>query len=69
MKIEELKNIQSDLHSTADDLEGVSLHLSGHLLYLQHSVHARDAKEVGQQIDKLQASVDDLRDVAQRIDC
>lgn len=69
MNIEDLKNIQSDLHNTANDLEGVSQHLSGHLLYLQHSVNARDATEVGQQIDKLQASVEDLRDVAQRIDC
>lgn len=69
MKIEDLKNIQSDLQRTANDLEGVSLHLSGHLLYLQHSVHAKDATVVGQQIDKLQATVEDLRDVAQRIDC
>lgn len=69
MNIEDLKNIQSDLQRTANDLEGVSLHLAGHLLYLQHSVHYRDATDVGQQIDKLQASVDDLRDVAQSIDC
>jgi hypothetical protein len=69
LNIEDLKNIQSDLQRTANDLEGVSLNLSGHLLYLQHSVHARDATDVVQQIDKLQASVEDLREVAQRIDC
>jgi hypothetical protein len=69
LNIEDLKNIQSDLQRTANDLESVSLNLSGHLLYLQHSLRTRDATDVVQQIDKLQASVEDLREVAQRIDC
>ncbi|MCI8212542.1 hypothetical protein AUC61_23710 [Pseudomonas sp. S25] len=69
MNIEHLKNIQSDLQRTANDLENVSLNLSGHLLYLQHSVRPLDVADVITQIDKLQASVDDLRTVAQSIDC
>lgn len=69
LNLENLKNIQTDLQRTANDLETVSFNLSGHLLYLQHSVRTLDVAEVITQIDKLQASVDDLRDVAQRIDC
>jgi hypothetical protein len=69
LNIKDLKNIQSDLQCTADDLELVSLNLSGHLLYLQHSINTRDATDVVSQINKLQATAEDLRDVAQRIDC
>lgn len=69
LNIEDLKNIQSDLQRTASDLEHVSLNLAGHLLYLQHSINTRDAEDVVMQINKLQATAEDLRDVAQRIDC
>lgn len=67
LNIENLKNIQSDLQRTANDLEQVSLNLSGHLLYMQHSVKTRDASDVFNQINKLQTTADDLRDVALRI--
>jgi hypothetical protein len=69
VNIEDLKNIQSDLQRTASDLELVSSNLAGHLLYLQHSINTRDAADVVTQINKLQATAEDLRDVAQRIDC
>ncbi|MGV6398161.1 hypothetical protein ACTUVN_004971 [Pseudomonas caspiana] len=69
LNIENLKVIQSDLERTASDLEGVSLNLSGHLEYLQHSFHSRDAVDVSLQIEKLQASAEDLRDLAQRLGC
>ncbi|KFE54469.1 hypothetical protein IV01_15760 [Pseudomonas syringae] len=69
MNIENLKVIQTDLERTASDLEGVWLNLSGHLQYLQHSYQIRDAADVSLQIEKLQASAEDLRDVAQRLDC
>lgn len=69
LNIEDLKIIQSDLTRTASDLEGVSLNLAGHLRYLQHSVNFQDAADVTQQIEKLLATVVDLRDVAQRLDC
>jgi hypothetical protein len=69
LNIEDLKVIQSDLERTATDLEGVSLNLAGHLRYLQYSFNTRDAADVTSQIEKLQASAEDLRDVAQRLDC
>lgn len=69
LNIEDLKVIQSDLERTATDLEGVSRNLAGHLRYLQYSYNTRDAADVTSQIEKLQASAEDLRDVAQRLDC
>jgi hypothetical protein len=69
LNIENLKVIQSDLERTASDLEGVSLNLAGHLKYLQHSFNTQDADDVSLQIEKLQATAEDLRDVAQRLDC
>lgn len=69
LKIEDLKVIQSDLERTASDLEGVSFNLCGHLKFLLDSFNTRDAADVSLQIEKLQASSADLRDVAQRLDC
>jgi hypothetical protein len=36
---------------------------------LQHSFNPQDADDVSLQIEKLQATAEDLRDVAQRLDC
>lgn len=70
MNINDLKSIQSDLQRAACDLESVSVHLAGHLLYMQRNcVNTLDAADVVMQISKLDASVEDLRDVALRIDC
>ena len=69
LNIEDLKVIQSDLQRTASDLDGVSRNLAGHLRYLQRSVNTQDVDDVALQIEKLQASAVDLRDVAQRLDC
>lgn len=69
LNIQDLKVIQSDLQRTARDLDSVSRNLAGHLRYLQHSVNTQDADDVILQIEKLQASVVDLRDVAQRLGC
>ncbi|EPJ87932.1 MULTISPECIES: hypothetical protein [Pseudomonas] len=62
-----MKDIQKDLQTTANDLESISLNLAGHAVFLQHSIHARDAADVSQQVIKLQDTVDDLRTVADRI--
>ncbi|MNJ07552.1 hypothetical protein D3C77_16500 [compost metagenome] len=62
-----MKGIHDDLHSTARELERVSRELGGHARYLQCSVHHTDAAEVLGQIQGLQASVEQLRDVAHRI--
>jgi hypothetical protein len=69
VNIEELKNIQTDLQRTARDLDSVSKSLAGHLLYMQYATNGRDASDVTSQMEKLQASADQLRDVAQRLDC
>lgn len=62
-----MKGIHDDLEHTAEKLEQVATTLAGHALYLQHSVHVQDATEVQGRIAGLQASIDDLRDVAQSI--
>lgn len=69
MNIEDLKNIQTDLQRTARDLDSVSRNLAGHLLYMQYATNGRDASDVNLQMEKLQASAVQLRDVAQRLDC
>ena len=63
MQIEPLKDIQEYLRRTADDLERVSLNLAGHMRYLQHTSRAKDAREVDEQIQGLQASAQGLRQV------
>ncbi|MDN7143715.1 hypothetical protein KC131_23990 [Pseudomonas sp. JQ170] len=62
-----MKGIRDDLHSTARELERVSRELDGHARYLLRSIHRTDAAEVLGQIQGLQASVEQLRDVAHRI--
>jgi hypothetical protein len=62
-----LKDILNDLQKTADDLESVYLNLAGHAVYLQHSVHAKDAEDVNRQVLMLQSTVDHLRTIADRI--
>ncbi len=69
MNIEELKNIQTDLQRTASDLDSVSKSLAGHLVYMQYASSGRDASDVTSQMQKLQASAEQLREVAQRLDC
>lgn len=69
MNIEELKNIQTDLQRTASDLDSVSKSLAGHLVYMQYASNGRDASDVTSQMQKLQASAEQLREVAQRLDC
>ncbi|MDD2058902.1 hypothetical protein N5D52_23235 [Pseudomonas sp. GD03860] len=62
-----MKGIHDDLHSTARELERVSRELGGHARYLQCSIHRTDADDVLGQILGLQASVEQLRDVAHKI--
>ncbi|OCR24011.1 hypothetical protein AFK24_16945 [Pseudomonas syringae] len=62
-----MKEIQQDLQKTANDLESISLSLAGHAVFLQHSIHAKDAADVSHQVVKLQDTVDDLRTIADRI--
>lgn len=62
-----MKDIQQDLQKTANDLESISQSLSGHAVFLQHSIHAKDAADVSRQVVKLQDTVDDLRTIAERI--
>ncbi len=63
-----MKGIHDDLEHTAEKLEQVATTLAGHARYLQHSVHAQDAADMQGRIAGLQASIDDLRDVAQSIE-
>ena len=62
-----MKDIQQDLQKTANDLESISQSLAGHAVFLEHSIHAKDAADVNRQVVKLQDTVDDLRTIAERI--
>ncbi|NER59919.1 hypothetical protein G3435_07935 [Pseudomonas sp. MAFF212428] len=63
-----MKGIHDDLQHTAADLERVALQLAGHARYLQRSVHTQDALDVQRSINGLQASVDELRNVASNLE-
>ncbi len=56
--------LQQDLRSTASELEQISRALQGHAAYLAHSVHQGDAELVRGQIHDLQATIDQLREIA-----
>lgn len=62
-----MKTLHDDLEHTADDLEEIARGLAGHAVYLSHSIHTQDARDVKARISGLQASVDDLRQVADSI--
>jgi hypothetical protein len=63
-----MKGIHDDLEHTAADLEQIAREMAGHARYLQHSAHPQDALEVQRSINGLQASIDQLRSVADRIE-
>lgn len=63
----ELNTIRHDLRRTARDLEGVMRDMAGHLEYLQHSVHQRDAVDLLGQVKGLGSSISELRRVADSI--
>ncbi|HEX8595663.1 MAG TPA: hypothetical protein VF682_20670 [Pseudomonas sp.] len=62
-----MKKLQQDLQQTANDLENIQQNLAGHAVFLQHSIHARDAADVNRQMLRLQTTVEDLRVIAERI--
>lgn len=63
----ELNTIREDLQVTARDLEGVMRNMAGHLEYLKHSVHQRDAMDLLGQVQGLGSSISELRRVAAAI--
>lgn len=65
---ERMKGIHDDLEHTADDLEEIARGLAGHAVYLSHSIHTQDARDVKARISGLNTSINDLRQVADSID-
>lgn len=63
-----MKRIHDDLEHTADGMEQLAHGLAGHALYLRNSVHAEDAVEVNARVTGLQASISELRAVANSIE-
>lgn len=63
-----MKRIHDDLEHTADGMERLAHGLAGHALYLRNSVHAEDAVEVNARVTGLQASISELRAVANSIE-
>lgn len=63
----ELNTIRHDLRITAMDLESVMRDMSGHLEYLKHSIHQRDAVDLLSRVQGLDSSISELRRVADSI--
>ncbi|WP_434771856.1 hypothetical protein [Pseudomonas entomophila] len=58
------QSLQEDLRRTASELEAISRALQGHAAYLSRGSQQADIALVHQQIHDLQASVSELRGIA-----
>ncbi|MFR0673010.1 hypothetical protein ACLUUI_06545 [Enterobacterales bacterium AW_CKDN230030176-1A_HGKHYDSX7] len=59
-----MQSLQEDLRRTAGELEAISRALQGHAAYLSRSSQQGDVALVNRQIHDLQASVSELRGIA-----
>ncbi|HGM5581527.1 TPA: hypothetical protein ACKP22_005401 [Pseudomonas putida] len=62
-----LLGLQDDLRHTARQIDHLCHALDGHARFLRHSVHQDDAAAMGEQVQELRDSAEDMREIAQLI--